>query len=358
MPDLLILSAYDAQSHQLWRHALAAFLTDNQPEWTIRQVALSPRYFSWRSRGNSLTLALHPEIQKPPDLIIATSMTDLSALRGMNRHVAEVPAIVYFHENQFAYPDTHREGQLERRITSIYTALSADRCFFNSEFNRSTFLTGSDELLAKMPDEVPSGVVDTIRTESRVVPVALGKPLPAGARSERLRIVWNHRWEHDKGPEQLRDIVEALLTENVDFEMSLLGQQFRQTPEAMEEVASLLASAGRLRHKGFIDDRHQYFDQLSQHDIVLSTAQHEFQGLAVQEAMNCGCIPVVPDGLSYPEYVPRQYRFDTVNEAVSVVVRIARGERENLSLAAFSWAAIGPVWLAEIDLLLRQRKTA
>ena len=51
-------------------------------DWTV--LSLPARYFSWRIRGNSLSWAFgeRERLQQPYDLIIATSMVDLTSLRG------------------------------------------------------------------------------------------------------------------------------------------------------------------------------------------------------------------------------------------------------------------------------------
>jgi glycosyltransferase involved in cell wall biosynthesis len=303
MKKLLILSPYDGFSHGFWREGLAGYLAG---EFDITQCTLPPRFFSWRQRGNSLTFARKPELQRSFDLLIATSMTDLSALRGLNRNLSSVPAIVYFHENQFAYPGDNTVGLVERQLTSIYTALSADRILFNSEFNRSTFLAGAKHLLDRMPDEVPSGIVNGIEENSSIVPVALDiDPVKSyGSPGMRLKIAWNHRWEHDKGPGRLNEIVTELIRRKVDFELSLFGQQFSRHPVVFDEILEMLHINGNAGEVGFVENRTEYLSKLSAHDFVLSTADQEFQGLAIQEAMASGCIPVVPDALSYPEYVP------------------------------------------------------
>jgi len=353
MPKTFLLSPYDAVSHRLWRESLADYLGKAKPELELSQLPLPPRYFSWRSRGNSLTYSRHSALADTPDLIIATSMTDLAALRGLNRRLGPVPAIVYFHENQFAYPDSHVEGRLERQITSIYTALAADRVFFNSAYNRDSFLEGASGLLAKMPDEVPAGVADTIESRSSVLPVALGEGKRRVNKPGILHIAWNHRWEHDKGPDHLLSLVRGLLASDLDFRFSLFGQQFRDRPPEMEEALVLLEASGKLAHAGYVDDREDYLDQLAAHHIVLSTARHEFQGLAVQEAMNCGCLPVVPDALSYPEYVPERFRYRTPEKVPDMIQSIAAGRLGGeCSLDDFTWEKIGPVWLATIDDLL------
>jgi hypothetical protein len=86
--------------------------------------------------------------------------------------------------------------------------------------------------------------------------------------------------------------------------------------------------------------------KLSAHDFVLSTADQEFQGLAIQEAMASGCIPVVPDALSYPEYIPVEYRYATVSEAVDVF--LSQRTAKPISLARYAWSTIGPDWTAAL----------
>ena len=345
MKKLLILSPYDGFSHGFWREGLAGYLAG---EFEITECTLPPRFFSWRQRGNSLSFGLKPLLQQSFDLMVATSMTDLSGLRGLNRHLSNVPAIIYFHENQFAYPESNTVGLLERQLTSIYTALSADRVFFNSEFNRSTFLIGAKKLLARMPDEVPPGITNMIQEKSSIVPVALDiQPVKAyGSPGKRLKIVWNHRWEHDKGPGRLNEIVTELVRRKVDFQLSLFGQQFSRHPPAFDEILEMLRVSGNAGEIGFVDSRTEYLSKLSAHDFVLSTADQEFQGLAIQEAMASGCIPVVPDALSYPEYIPVECRYATAKEAVDIFLN--QRTTKPIPLDRYAWSTIGPYWRAAL----------
>ena len=57
---------------------------------------------------------------------------------------------------------------------------------------------------------------------------------------------------------------------------------------------------------GYLDDRASYLACLHQSDVVVSTALHEFQGLSILEAMACGCVPLAPNRLVYPELLPEQ----------------------------------------------------
>lgn len=343
---ILLLSPYDALSHRYWREGLVSAF----PQHDFTVVTLPDRYFSWRFRGNSLTLAHDPVLDSTFDLIVATSMTDLSALKGMKPALAAIPSIVYCHENQFEYPasreDPHR---LDRQITSLYTAISADRVVFNSAYNRDTFLNGADRLLAQMPDHVPEGVVSRIREKSRVLPVPVAADCRgAEGRGKPLSIVWNHRWEHDKGPAELLEFVEGMIDGGSDFEFHLLGQQFRQAPAEFERCVYLLAANGRLGLTGFLA-RHEYIAVLRRSHIVLSTALHEFQGLSVLEAVACGCTPVVPDRLVYPELFDLSFRYKFIGSAVERVAAFAeqvnKGAAINVpDVTGYYWSAQRPGW--------------
>jgi len=312
---ILLLSAYDAHSHRSWRRGLVAAF----PEWQWTVLTLPPRYFSWRVRGNSLSWAFaeRKTLQQPYDLVVATSMTDLSALKGMVPALAPVPSLVYCHENQFAFPDRRGPLQNDPKITNLYTLLSADRVIFNSEFNRESFLAGAQALLRQMPDAVPAGVVDSIAGKSCVLPVPLeqhwfeNRVAPEG-RAPRFTIVWNHRWEYDKAPERLFAALVKLHEAGEDFRVHVIGQQFRKQPSVFAEMYPRLQQ--HIGEWGMVQSGQDYRLLLQHSHVVLTTALHEFQGLAVLEAMACGCVPLAPDRLAYPEYIPDACRYASFPE--------------------------------------------
>ncbi|HAU17476.1 MAG TPA: DUF3524 domain-containing protein, partial [Marinobacter adhaerens] len=99
-PRILLLSGYDAASHRRWREQLSAMF----PRYEWQFLALPPRFFRWRIRGNPLSWLNEPLLQESWDLIIATSMVDLATLRGLHPRLANTPCLLYMHENQFAFP--------------------------------------------------------------------------------------------------------------------------------------------------------------------------------------------------------------------------------------------------------------
>jgi len=319
---ILVLSPYDAMSHQYWHQRLIADLIALYSAEVVL-VTLPPRFFSWRFRGNSLTLSQDKRVAKQKfDLVIATSMTDLSALIGMTPNLAGIPSALYFHENQFAYPDPNQPRQVERQITSIYSALAASALIFNSNFNLNSFLGGAAALLGKMPDGVPTDIENQLRQKARVisVPIDSPDPLKRSIRSaEDLVLVWNHRWEYDKGLDELIVLLNLVKQKVPAFKCHVIGQSFRSIPAQMETVRRLLGDS--LGEFGFVPTRDAYLNLLSNSDIVLSTARQEFQGIAVLEAIAAGCTPVVPDNLAYQEFVPANNRYKTPEVALGMISR-------------------------------------
>jgi hypothetical protein len=60
-------------------------------------------------------------------------------------------------------------------------------------------------------------------------------------------------------------------------------------------------------HYGYAESLADYARLLWDADIVLSTAIHEFFGVSIVEAIYCGCLPILPRRLSYPELIPAEW---------------------------------------------------
>lgn len=269
-------------------------------------------------------------------------MVDLATLRGLVPSLASLPTALYFHENQFAYPEGQgRHGLLEAQVVSLYSAMAADRLLFNSAWNRDSFLGGVEMLLGKLPDAVPGGVAEALAAKVAILPVpVVAGPGRASRADTALQVLWNHRWEYDKGPELLLEIARRVSGRNIVFHV--VGQQFRSQPQAFASLRETLEAGGGLGTWGYLADRQDYWDLLARCDVVLSTAAHDFQGLAVLEAARLGCTPLVPDRLVYPEWFPPQFRYTDAAAAAAMLGRHADARAAGESLPTADVSALAP----------------
>ncbi len=312
---VLLLSAYTAVSHRHWAQGLMERIRD--VEWTL--LELPPRHFRWRIRGNPLTWCLkeHETLSSRYDVVLATSTVDLATLVGLYPQLGAARRIVYFHENQFAYPeseDQHPQG--EARMVNLYSALAADRVVFNSAFNRDSFIDGARDFLKRMPENLPAAApLERLRERAQVLPVPIDPMVePASTASRGHLLVWNHRWEYDKNPDDFFSVLFDLAERGVAFELAVMGQRFRRYPAIFDTARQRLAD--RLVAWG-PQSRDAYRALLDRAAIVVSTTWHEFQGVALMEAAQRGALPLVPDRLCFPELYPEACRYDGTREGLA-----------------------------------------
>ncbi|NMC71563.1 MAG: DUF3524 domain-containing protein [Myxococcales bacterium] len=316
-PRILYVEPYEAGSHAAFTRTLTAGLA---ADWTV--LTLPGRHWKWRMRGTAAWLARERsrELRGPFDAMLASAYLPLAELVGLAPSLAAVPRLLYFHENQLAFPvraEFAGERDLHFGFTQLVSALAADVCAFNSAWNRDSFLGAARELLDRMPDAVPEGWVEAVAERSVVLPLPVELPDHAGAEGAEVPpgperaagpvVLWNHRWEHDKGPERFFEALFRLADRGVPFRAAVCGERFREAPAVFEEARARLGP--RLLHWGWIPERRAYLDLLARAQIVVSTARHEFFGLSVLEATHLGARPLVPDGLCYPEIYPPEFRY-------------------------------------------------
>lgn len=114
-------------------------------------------------------------------------------------------------------------------------------------------------------------------------------------------ILWNQRWEYDKDPETFFAALDRIDDRGIAFRLALAGESFRRQPD--EFLAARERFRDRIVHFGYAE-RRRYHALLQHADLVVSTAKHDFFGIAIVEAVAAGCFPVLPNALAYPEYIP------------------------------------------------------
>ncbi len=310
--DILLLEPYLAGSHAAWAEEYAA-----HSRHRVRILGLSGQHWKWRMHGGAATLARRFFAEgHRPDLLLATDMLDLTTFLALTRSVsAGIPAALYFHENQLTYPwsptdaDPGRQRDVHYGFINYSSALAADAVLFNSDYHRTAFTDALRGFLGAFPDCNETASIEGISAKSSTLPLGLDlQQLNAWRPSVQARcgrpplLLWNHRWEYDKNPDEFFRALFRLDEQGVEFELAVLGEAFRKQPAIFAEARARLAA--RIVHWGFAKDSAEYAAWLWRADILPVTSVHDFFGASVVQALYCNTCPLLPCRLAYPEHVP------------------------------------------------------
>lgn len=304
---ILLLVPYCGGSHRAWAEGYTAHSSHD-----VTLLGLPARFWKWRMQGASVTLAEKARtLDSRPDLILASDMLNLPAFLALTRDfLAEVPVALYFHENQLTYPLPEGETRdLTYGMINWLSMLAADRVLFNSRFHRDDWFAALPNMLKHFPDCSHLHRVSGVQDKSTVLPVGMDLQrldrVPTRERRGPPVILWNQRWEYDKAPQVFFQALDALVEDGIKFRVVIMGHTHRQNAPEFEAARERLGE--RVVHFGYAANE-AYPALLRRSDVVVSTALHEFFGIAVLEAIYSGCFPVLPDRLSYPELIPKPHR--------------------------------------------------
>jgi glycosyltransferase involved in cell wall biosynthesis len=372
--NIYLIEPYLTGSHRSWAEGYA-----RTSRHKIELVSLPGYFWKWRMHGSAVTLA--PRLraafagESPPDLLLVTDMIDVTTLLSLLRDVAgQVPVAYYFHENQRTYPPppgTKRD--LHYGWINYVSSLASDRIYFNSRHHLDEWYDELPRLLKHFPDHNNLETIDVLRGKSSVLHPGVDLSAldmwasypgiaPRGSRDEPPLILWNHRWEFDKKPEHFFALLERVEAMGLPFRLAVAGESFRNQPAEFLEARERFRE--RIVHFGYATPE-QYRALLQRSDIVISTAIHEFFGIATVEAVYAGCYPLLPDRLSYPELIPtghhQSFLYRNFGDALQRLRKwLAEGvpSTEGLrhEMARFGWKSMAPLYDRELEALAQRKQ--
>ncbi len=370
---IVLVEPYDTGSHAAWMRGYAAHSAHD-----VTILSLPGQFWKWRMQGGAVTLARQfLQAGLAPDLIIASDMLNLATFLALTRsRTAGVPAALYFHENQLTYPLGPRQrGELHFQLALInyVSAMAADAIFFNSRFHQESFFAALPGVLKHHPDFTELETIPSLEARSQVLPLGLAlrhfDPFRPGAgdstrfkRAGRPLIVWNHRWEHDKNPRPFLNAIQRLAQRGLAFDVALTGENFRQTPTEFEAARAALGE--RVVHYGYLDAFEDYARLLWEADLQVSTANHDYFGISTCEAIYCGCNPVLPQRLNYPDLIPAHlhshYLYREGHVQAALQARLKKPTPPDPALRAhvarYDWALQAPHYDQVFETVVRETK--
>ncbi|XP_075613376.1 tRNA-queuosine alpha-mannosyltransferase isoform X2 [Balearica regulorum gibbericeps] len=379
--SVLLIEAFYGGSHKQLMDLLQEELQEDCVLCT-----LPAKKWHWKARTAALYFMQTVPTSTNYRILFASSVLNLAELAALRPDLGKLKKILYFHENQLAYPvQKCQERDFQYGYNQILSCLVADVVVFNSAFNMESFLTSIGKFMKLIPDHRPKDLEKIIRPKCQVLyfPVrfpdvsrfmpehklahlekvidvkrngdayqleglpgqqkgralmknsnahresglceaqpglcttqheGLPSPLAAPARLNKpeasestnpcqeedkqhltynlsnilsgrdyqqrpLHVAWPHRWEHDKDPETFFKVLLKLKEQDLPFHVSVLGEAFTEVPDIFTEAKKALGSS--VLHWGYLPSRDDYFQALCMADVVVSTAKHEFFGVAI-----------------------------------------------------------------------------
>ncbi len=303
---ILAIEPFFSGSHKAW---LEGFAKHSEHDFTL--LTLPANFWKWRMQAAAIELAREfNKLGFSPDLILATDMLDLPYFLAATRaKTANIPVVLYFHENQFTYPwsatdrdfraGTHRQFAL----VNYKSALVADAVFFNSQFHKNSFFSSLKLFLKSAPDFRTLDCVDEIEAKSKVLYVALDlarfDTVPAPQKLDCATILWNHRWDDDKNPFEFVRAIEKLLENDHNFNLIICGESTDHNENPLDRLKIICPE--KIVHWGYVSTFESYARLLKLADILPVTSVQDFFGISFVEACYCKNFPLVPQRLAYPE---------------------------------------------------------
>tara|TARA_Y100001970_G_scaffold44411_1_gene55453 strand:- start:1229 stop:2320 length:1092 start_codon:yes stop_codon:yes gene_type:complete len=304
--NILYIEPYYSGSHKRWIDSYQKYSNHN-----IEILTLPGNKWKWRMHGGAITLANRfLNYNKKFDLILCSDFLNLPVFKSLCKtKLKNNPIGMYFHENQLSYPwspydlDTKLKRDLHYHYINYTSSLVSDFNLFNSKYHLNSYLISIKKYLKKMPDFNNFETVDLISEKSEVLYIGcdLEKFNPYKQRKQNKipLILWNHRWEFDKNPESFFNVLFKLKDNNIDFDLAVLGEKFKEYPKVFDKAKKLLAS--NIVQFGFCDSFDEYAKWLWKADILPVTSKQDFFGISVIEASYCNTYPLLPNRLTYPE---------------------------------------------------------
>jgi len=309
---ICLLEPFHTGSHAAWAEAYA-----RTSRHAIELLTLSGRHWKWRMHGGAVTLARQFNSRGgKPDLLLASDMLDLATFLALTRErTSGLPTALYCHENQLTYPwspgdsDPAQQRDAHYAFINYTSALAADAVLFNSAYHHGAFLAALPAFLKSFPDRNELESLAPLAAKSSVLPLGLDlrrfdryRPDAVQDPAAAPMILWNHRWEYDKNPEEFFRALYQLQEEGMDFTVAILGESYRKAPPVFDEARQRLGE--RIVWSGYVENFTDYAGWLWRADLLPVTSFHDFFGISVVEAIYCGVTPLLPRRLAYPEHLP------------------------------------------------------
>ncbi|XP_064010699.1 glycosyltransferase-like domain-containing protein 1 isoform X6 [Pogoniulus pusillus] len=163
--SVLLIEAFYGGSHKQLMDLLQEELGDDCVLCT-----LPAKKWHWKARTAALYFMQTVPASTNYRSLFASSVLNLAELAALRPDLGKLKKVLYFHENQLAYPvQKCQERDFQYGYNQILSCLVADVVVFNSAFNMESFLTSIGKFMKLIPDHRPKDLEERIRPKCQVL---------------------------------------------------------------------------------------------------------------------------------------------------------------------------------------------
>jgi hypothetical protein len=124
------------------------------------------------------------------------------------------------------------------------------------------------------------------------------------------QVVFSSRWDKEKDPGFFMNLMETAIVSGLDvkFVITTSAKKLRSNEprylEILQELIEIYPDSIELREN---QSKEEYYNTLRQSNVQINTADQDFVSWTLLEATTCGCRPLYPYFLSFPEVLKENH---------------------------------------------------
>nr|XP_035946763.1 glycosyltransferase-like domain-containing protein 1 isoform X8 [Halichoerus grypus] len=346
--SLLIVEPFYGGSHK----QLVDLLQEELEDCVL--YTLPAKKWHWRARTSALYFSQNIPISEQYRILFASSVLNLTELAALRPDLGKLKKILYFHENQLIYPVKKcQERDFQYGYNQILSCLVADVVVFNSVFNMESFLTSIGKFMKLIPDHRPRDLESIIRPKCQVIYFPIRFP-------DVSRFMPKHKPTHLQKILSLKGNGGTAPSLALPFQQEQKGSNSESGPcnaVPQENLGSSLTQESDWRTCNSSDNSSSHHQEKIQNATfnprdILGGIDDPQRPLHIVwphrwlEAVYCGCYPLCPKDLVYPEIFPAEYLYSTPEQLSKRLQNFCKRPdivRKHLykgEMTPFSWAAL------------------
>ena len=149
--------------------------------------------------------------------------------------------------------------------------------------------------------------------------------IPERNYKKKYDVIFPHRLNEDKGVTQFINIIKKM--PDVRFFITVPQK------EGLVSKNNFYIKLKKFSNVKFIfsESSNKHLSTLSNAKIVLSCAKQENFGYSVIKSVLCGCIPVLPNKLCYPELFDKRFLYSNTNEAIDLIYKYLNNNQQYIN---------------------------